>query len=677
MSFNLRYLFLLFISINLFADIGNRFIPNKLQNDNRINKYVDYYFLNKAKTKINYLSHRVKWSLLGTKNDSLNDIDILTLRNSNLVDLTSNIIDGNRTLSNREVTLLRVIDDISNALQNSGDLEEEITCDRLASHSRATTSVFLNGSLEGPLSEDECEALNKKFLNYYQLGPYSIRELNGTIIAQYRGRIYLDEFDEHERLSQKSKGSLKELYSLRDSISVLFEDELLLLAQGLSLRGFTQKQMIADAIIERTNWLLNPTNCPTCNIIVLNQALTLANGYSFTPYTIGEQNLSSSTALSVADLIAQLNARVDALQDEIDDINSSITTLSAEQVSVSATLQTCRNNCDSTWSSSGSALVQACYTADCGSYQTRFDELAPLISEKESQILTLQARINEYQNLIANPSLIVIEDFSSDLTQLITDRVSENITYGILQKINFLQNNIEEYILFNGRAPNRINIIAESATDIITASWWPKMFDNNGTNNISINVDLNKSVVTYSNIFSNRMIDALDRFSMRIVQNFRKNIAFPINGSVIQDVSQFDLIIPLRRDVTRFVREVQQIETLRLSGKDIVVQRRPSNNLCTSSTENRVLYEPDRTGGFDIYQCVAFVVPLYRWESIHLISSKNNLDINSSTVYRDTNTTYSIFTSHGSSGELIYEDLNSTHSQKGILLDGVFRRIIN
>jgi hypothetical protein len=432
--------------------------------------------------------------------------------------------------------------------------------------------------------------------------------------------------------------------------------------------------MIANAIIQRVNWLMSdlPNNCPGCNQISLNQALTNAQEYNLTTeYSVGEQSIN----INDINLTAILTERIAKLNLEISEHESKIATATNDRVGKSVSLNTCINGCDSLHGI-GTPLYGMCFINQCQGYQDEFDELTKEINDNTKSRAEKIAQRDDYQAILDNPNSIS-DNFSVNLTSIVTDRIAENISYNILQKINTIQKTIERFILQNGRLPR---------PDEIGDGLLPRMFDNRN-NRITINIiiadPLNNNTgyrVVYSGIFSNTMINDLTGFNNRVVSSFRENVAFPLNGYVEQGLSQYDVVIPLSRQVSDFLDEVAQVAQMNANGFDVLLNLRAEHS-CTSSNDKEVLYEPNGVGGFNLFQClqISTVPSNNEWVSLYNSADEIQNDPNLNVHYRDNNRSLSIFSTVSFNGEFAgeytHQDFNNTTVDKGLTVNGMFLRI--
>jgi len=609
-------LILIFIYVNLYADA------------------LDMYYINKALSKINYLSSVSKLSIQASNNDFLNNTNILTARNSRLVDMISK-----EFLSTREREILSVIDKI---ILNETSVSSRYSCVDIVRHNFSRNGEYINPSI----TAIECDNINIKFEHFYELGVNSIKNLHNTILDENRQRINLhNTLENNFYYVKKVKKLIYNRKQLEEKVKFLNDQELLNLSikfADSSNQSIVNYRLVIQNIILRANELLR---IGSGDVNILNNVITNCDNYIMNTYSIGE-----SPFISIGvNQITEINKRIHIINSElittIDDINTTQTKMEEDQ----ATDQMYENMGRATDEEPRKSLLESLATA-----LTTLTELQESRDSMQAELLMLQSYLDD-------PASIPEDSFSTFLISLIQNRIAENILYNTITKINLIQRNINKFILNNNNSIiNQPDIIetAQTTTSYIDYQlmgtteelWWPNMFDDESLK-VTFTYDENNFVVRYSNIFSSTFISSLDSFNINVRNSFIHNIALNLDATIDNN---FDLVLPLELNTIKF-----------LGAKNNIPVNKRFNNVIGCS-DNKEFYRPNQNGGFIFGKCTGIT-----FNAIHV---EDFDDINDTLRYRDTNISYGIFLNN-IGGDMFYQT-NGTSASKIITQGGNFMRIV-
>jgi hypothetical protein len=653
---SLRVLFLLLITINLFANFGDRFTVQKIKVDRGINNYVDYFLLNKSKQKIDYLRYKAKLSLLGTRNDILNDFTILNARNSSLVDMVSIDANNSAEISPREIEILRTIDII---ILQEDSITASYDCGDLANHveNRNLTNI------DPAFTEAECAEVNVKFENFYETGVFSIKDLNGTLLNQYRSRVRLDNMCEYDDIVHKKiAASKRNEYDLVGKLQFLNNNFLELYSSDISSltnnnHDFSTKSHLVGHIRNRAN-LINDLN----NTIDISQTIINLNAYLFTPYTCGE-HIGVSDEQNITQNIQNL---LTAKQTELAQLNITISSLSTQHSTLLA--------------NEPPDLPFPPYNIQHDDWELQVDTVFADLTDAQQTQTDLQNEILVLQGYITNPGTIPDDGrFDTYMLEVVGSRIAENIIYQTITKINTLSRYINRYLLEYGfdvgagnPLPRRIDLINISnfwGADEIHGGWWPQQF--NGSTDIQFTINTNDGFIRFSNIFDGGFISSISEFETSVRQMFynstvkRNDVAIDITGGA------FDMIVPLDFRTLAFVEKINEISDLNATVVgDINATVTPNPIPCgVGQNDQQTAFSPNGDGGFTLFYCDSI-----NWETQNVVVSSET-EIQNDTIYRQNNVGFSIFSQQGYGGEKVYRDLGPGNAQKGLIVNGIYRRI--
>jgi hypothetical protein len=600
---------------------------------------IDMFYLNKAKNKINYLNKKTKFILQSSENGFLNASNILTLRNSKLVDIVSN-----DTLSAREINILNVIDKIS---LDTKYITNSFGCNEITTHSFSTNGLYIQPSI----SNVECENINFKFTNFYELGVFSIKDINGTILNTYKNKIKFDNIENNIYLSNNIKKITLNKKLLEYKINFLLEDELLLISQKISRPTnytFIDYTSLAKQILQRAD-VLDPTGTNS----ILNTTRTNANAYIFNKYPSGFSNSS----------LYNINLN--------DEINNRIVGLTNDNVTITSDISILTLDISTLQGNEPPDLNYPPYSTMHATWENDLNNKLTELQSKNNKLIQNNNLLNTYNNY-ASGAVVIPDTFSSKLSQLLRIRISENIIYEKIKKIYILQKYINKYILKNAKKPNFLSDLGIDflSMGVVGSVWRPKMFDN-VNQNINFDVDLDKSIVIFDNIFSTAFINSIDEFSLDIKKNFKKNISLKSDAIIDDSSNSYKLILPLNLKTVKFYADIKNSNLL-ANGTNafekLFGMRSDIACLLGGNSYKDTLYEPNENGGFKLYYCNGT-----NWEDIRSIEK---YDINNTiTQYRNNNINYGIMANNNIAGEIFYQDINTTHVKKVIGIGGNFMRI--
>ena len=609
---------LIFINISLFAQSVSRDVTQM-------------HYLNKAKNKVTYLSTISKLSLASTRNEFLNDTNILTARNSRLIDMVSN-----EQLTKREREILYTIDNI---ILNETTISESYSCLDIARHNFSRNGEYIVPSL----TVQECDDINAKFENFYETGVFSVKNFDDTILGENRHRIdFFDDLSQSEYITKKVKKSIYDRKIISSQIEFLSDQKLLDLSTKLtdplnsSLLDYSS--VISDINSTASQMLTNGIG----DVSILNNVISNCNMYSKSNYTRGESALVSFSS----DPIAEINSRMILLNNALSQVEAEINTVAAkisalgEEPPLNPAFDTARL----AWNISSASLN---LKAD-----NLFNERISIINE-----------LTRLQGFLDNPETIPENSLTTFMLRLIQNRISENILFKTLSKINTIHSNINKYILDEGRIPSDIGDITASYDNNYTYirtddmnNWKPKMFDDE---NVDISFSELNNTIRYSNIFSNSFVNSLSRFDNEVLNIFKKHILLN-TFSTIDTTNGYDLVIALDLKTINFLAQVNNINTNN-------IMENTNNINCTSGNDNKNLYQPNSNGGFTLFICDD---PEWKNTTPHETD-----DLNNTITYRDNNQTYSIFSINNIAPELYYRDINASSVEKMIIIGGIPTRI--